>query len=148
MLFATAGTRLFIADRDTTPVPAGAWVEIAETEAVGFLGSQWNMAEAEIAYMGAPDVEMEVVQHKRSIRRLPMQVVMGNDPTDPGQRLLWAAHYSTRDFQFRLAFPDGTNARQWPGLVTAMSEVFDTANNVMRLQADILPTAQPTMTGA
>ncbi|WP_042246317.1 hypothetical protein [Paracoccus sp. PAMC 22219] len=148
MLFATAGTRLFIADREGLPVPAEAWVEIAETEAVGFLGSEWTMAEADIAHLNSGDAGGEIIQAKQSIRRLPMQIVMGNDPTDPGQLLLWKAHYSTRDFQFRLVFPDGVNARQWPGLVTSMSEVFDAANNVMRLQADILPTSQIIMTGA
>lgn len=148
MLFATAGTRMFIADWGTGPVPADEWVEIAEPEAFGFLGSEWTMAEADIAHLGSGDAGGEILQAKQSLRRLPMQVVLGDDPTDPGQILLWRAHYSTKDFQFRLLFPDGVTSRQWPGVVTAMSEVFDTANSIMRLQASILPTSQIINTGA
>lgn len=148
MLFVTAGTRLFIADQSTPPVPAAAWVEIAEPEAFGFLGSEWVMTEVEIAHMNSIDEGNEMIQAKRSLRRLPMQVVLGNDPADPGQQMLWRAHYVTRDFQFRLLFPDGVNARQWSGVVTGMDEVFDAANSVMRLQAAILPTSKPIMIGA
>lgn len=142
MLFTTAGTRLFIADPRVQA--AGEWVEIAETEAFGLLGSEWQMDEVDLAHMGDGDKGGEIFQAKRSIRRLPMQVVLGNDPADPGVLLLWKAHHSVSDFRFRLLFPDGVTARYWLGVVTAMREVFDTANSVMRLQADILPTTQIT----
>lgn len=142
MLFTTAGTRLFIADPRVQS--AGEWVEIAETEAFGLLGSEWEMSEADLACINDGDKGGEIYQAKRSIRRLPMQVVLGNDPSDPGVLLLWNAHHSVSDFRFKLLFPDGATARYWLGVVTAMREVFDTANSLMRVQADILPTTQIT----
>lgn len=147
MLYPTAGARLFIADEmnpGITGAPSGPWVEILETEALGFLGSEWSMAEWDNSYIGMGDQGGEIVQEKQAIRRLPMQVVLGNDPSDPGQQLLWRAHHSTAKFHFRLLFADGVTERTWRGLVTAMTEVFDAANSVMRLQAAILPTIRVT----
>lgn len=143
MLYPTAGTRLFMSDEIYLGISDNlSWVEIMETEALGFLGTQWEMDEVDLASMDDGDAGGEIMQAKRSLRRLPMQVLLGNDPTDPGQLLLWKAHGSTADFHFRLLFPDGVTSRRWMGLVTAMAEVFDAANSVMRLQADILPTTK------
>lgn len=146
MLYPTSGSRLFIADRPTEDVmpgiaalPADGWSEIGELEALGFLGGQWEMSEAETASMNDGREGSDFLVAKRSRRRLPMQVVLGLDPADPGQLVLWQAYRFTDAYPFRLVLPEGLGSRSWWGLVTSISEVFDTANNVMRLLVDVLP---------
>jgi hypothetical protein len=141
MLYPTAGSRLFIADypvdQDGT-IPAGGWVEIGETEAIGMLGSEWDVERADIANRDNEVVEMAI---KGVERRPEMPIILGNDPTDPGQLLLWTAARSRDSYPFRLVFPDGVTARSWFALVVRIGEVFDTANAVMKLQADLKPTS-------
>lgn len=147
MLFPTAGCRFFTADIDQigSPPHYGAlpvipWVEISETEALGTLGSEWEMDEEEVP--DETEEDSEILYAKRTLRRGQMQVIVGNDPADPGQMLLWKAHGSKEgEFPFRLVFPDGITGRVWFGLVTGLFEVFDAANNVVRLQFTIQPTS-------
>lgn len=141
MLYPTAGCRLFIADLpDTAPgsVPPEEWIEIGETEALGMLGVDWELNRVDI-YDDCDQPGTEVVE-KAYVRRLPIQAILGNDPTDPGQAVLWTAVRSASPFPFRLVFPDGVTARRWGALVTGFIEVFDIANSVMKLQADLQPT--------
>lgn len=136
MLYPTAGSRLFIAD----PLTAEP-VEIGEVEAIGLLGSQWDVKTADVLEgCDADDHAIEVAV--KSVERRPeMQVIMGNDPADPGQLLLWQAVRSLDSFAFRLALPDGVTKREWQALVIGLGEVFDTANSVMKLQVDLKPTS-------
>lgn len=143
MLYATAGCRLFIADSpDGYPpvIPPGFWVEIAETEALGLLGGVWDIEDAGLVGWGGDGLEAPAEQPvKTYLRRSPMAVVMGNDPADPGQLILYKAWQSTSHFPFRMIFADGETIRSWRAIVTGLFEVFDMANGVMKLQADILP---------
>lgn len=145
MLYQTAGSRLFIADAPaTTPgaLPVSGWIEVGETEALGVLGGAWDMVDASnIASRDADGVPVAVLA-KFILQRGPMQIVMGNDPANPGQAIIWKAWRSTKHFPFRLVFPDGTTTRHWFALVTGLFEVFDAANGVMKLQVDTLPSSQ------
>lgn len=132
MLYPTSGSRLFIASN-------GGWIEIGETESIGFLGLEWDMV-----YDGvlSCDDEITEVSVKGALRRPEMSVVMGNDPTDPGQAMLWTAARSRDAYDFRLLFSDQVTERRWSALVIRMGEAFDAANSLMRLQADLKPTKQ------
>lgn len=150
MLMPTAGSRFYIADHPddgvfptAEPVPAAAWVEISETEALGMLGVEWR--EESTVLIGSCDNELpEEVTAKGALRRLPMQVIFGNDPADPGQHLLWRAARSEDSYPFRLVFADGVTSRQWFALVMFIGEVYDAANSVIRLQATLKPTTAVT----
>ena len=138
MLYPTAGIRLYIADSPVeTPgtLPASGWVEIGETEALGMLGVESETID--VTSMGSAEGVEEHI--KGVMRRLPMQIVFGLDPEDAGQAILWQAARTRGHYPFRLVFPDGARWRAWFGLVVGISEVFDTANSIMKLQADILP---------
>lgn len=140
MLYPTAGSRLFIADVPLYGgMPADGWVEIGETEAIGFLGVEWDAETADVA----DDCDSEAIEiaAKGVERRPEMPIIMGNDPSDPGQLLLWTAARSRDSYPFRLILSDGVTARSWFALVMRIGEVFDTANSVMKLQADLKPTS-------
>lgn len=139
MLYPVAGSRLYIADAPVSAAawdmsfPASGWVEIGETEALGLLGVEWDVEDA--GYIGC-----EFRQYVKGMGGRPeMQIVLGNDPLDPGQALLWTAARSRDSYPFRLVFPDGTTTRQWFALVIRLGEVFDAANAVMKLQVDLQP---------
>lgn len=143
MLYATAGCRLFIADSpgmDPPVIPPGYWLEIGEIEALGLMGGVWDIEDAGL--VGWDDGGLEAPAElpvKTYLRRSPMPLVMGNDPADPGQLILYKAWRATSHFPFRMIFADGETIRSWRALVTGLFEVFDVANGVMKLQADILP---------
>lgn len=142
MLYATAGCRLFIADSpDEYPlvIPPSFWVEIGETESLGVHGGSWEMLD--ISRISSRDADGVPVSQfgKHVLQRGATQIILGNDPADPGQAILWKAFRSTATFPFRLVFADGVTARQWFAHVTGLYEVFDAANAVMKLQADTLP---------
>lgn len=70
-----------------------------------------------------------------------VQLIMGCDPTDAGQLLLWRAFREPVDaFAFRAVFPDGVTAREWRALVVGVFEVWDQVNRVIMLQVDTLLT--------
>ncbi|RMC35365.1 hypothetical protein [Paracoccus alkanivorans] len=142
MLYPTAGSRLYIADAptDRNGAISGAWVEIGETEALGGLGVEWAADEAEVSDGCGLNDSFYVETAKRSRRATPMQIILGNVPTDPGQIILWKAAKSELFHPFRLVFPDGGVSRRWLALVVSLVEVFDTANAVMKLQATLIPT--------
>lgn len=143
MLYPTAGSRLYIADVpvfETGPFPTTGWVEIGETEAIGMLGVEWDVETADVM-TGTADGEPAEISIKGILRRPEMPLVLANDPADPGQLLLWTAARSRDSYPFRLVFPDGVQQRSWFALVVRMGEVFDTANSVMKLQADLKPTS-------
>lgn len=142
MLFPTAGSRFYIADAPTESagaLPVSGWVEIAETEALGILGVEWGTESADIMESCDADQHATEVVAKSVLRRPPMPVILGLDVTDPGQMILRRAALSIDAYPFRLVFPDGVTTRGWFALVLSLSEVFDTANGVMKLQADLKP---------
>lgn len=143
MLYPVAGCRFFIA-----AAPASPWVEIDGVEAFGLLGSEWSVETADI--LGNCDADENPVEWamKGVLRRPEIPLILGNDPTDPGQALIWAASRSRDAFPFRILFPDGTTERSWQALVIRIGEVFDTANSVIRLQADLKPVSEITRSEA
>ncbi|MFC0199267.1 hypothetical protein [Paracoccus rhizosphaerae] len=143
MLFPVAGSKLFIADEEVpshmppASVPDAAWVEVGEAEAFGVLGGRYELEEAH--YMGGDGYMAAKGVHRPET----MQVILGLDPADAGQIILRRAYRSREAFPFRLLFADGVTERRWFALVMSVGEVFDAANNVMRLQADLHPVANP-----
>lgn len=146
MLYSTAGSRLYIAE--VSPVtPSPEWVEIGEVEAIGMLGVEWEVDSVDVMAGIGPTGGPGELAIKGAQRRPEMPLVMGNDPTDPGQLLLWRAARSHDSFRFQLVFPDGATTREWFALVVRMGEVFDTANSVMKLQVDLKPTSDISRNG-
>lgn len=148
MLYPTNGARFYVADMPTQwpgALPGLVWIEIGEVEALGSLGSEWGMAEAEVAGCGAADSAV-VMQAKQARRSLPMQILMGHDPGDEGQQVLRQAVLSEDHYPFRLVLPSG-EGRIWFALVVALSDVFDSANSVVKLQADLIPHHNPVEIG-
>ncbi|HWL56407.1 MAG TPA: hypothetical protein VNQ78_06970 [Paracoccus sp. (in: a-proteobacteria)] len=145
MLYPTAGSRLYIADAPAEvpgAFPASGWVEVAEPEALGVLGVEWEAVEVSDMAIG------EVGTLKGVLRRQPMQIILGDDPADPGQALIWAASRSSLSYPFRLVLPGGVLTRRWFGLVMAIGEVFDAANSVIRTEVTLQPTSQITRSEA
>ncbi|MBB1498467.1 hypothetical protein [Paracoccus sp. MC1862] len=150
MLYSTSGSRLFIANapvEESGTFPASGWVQIGEIEALGMLGVEWDVDSGNP--VGEWDSNGMPVEYslKTGMRRPEMPLVMGNDPTDAGQLLLWTAARSQASYPFRLVFPDGTTTRAWFALVIRIGEVFDTANSVMKLQVDLKPTSDISRNG-
>lgn len=142
MLYPTSGSRMFIADAPTDragAIPASGWVEIGEVEALGLLGIAWQTEDAEVDEDNDPSTPLVSWTAKRARQAMPMQVVMANDPSDPGQVILAEAAQSMDHYPFRLDFPDGGPSRRWLAQVTSLADVFDSANGVIRLQADLVP---------
>lgn len=134
MLYPVSGSHLLIASApDDIEFHTHAWIEIGEVEALGTIGGEW--ATEERSLIGQTDQDGIPVTSflKDTLRRSPLQIVLGNDPNDPGQALLWTAFRSLRAYPFQLVFPGGDPCRNWLGLVTSLAEVFDTANNIMKL---------------
>jgi hypothetical protein len=139
MLFPTAGSRIYIADSPAAPgsVPGGAWVEIGEAEAIGSVGGQWELHDE-------TDCEDTITRPFKGIQTPGVvQLVFGLDPADPGQVLLRDAFRSIDDFAFRIVLRGETISRQWRALVVSLSEVFDSANAIIKLQADLQMTSEP-----
>lgn len=144
MLYPVAGSRIFMADSpgfQPGAVPSGAWVEIGQAEAFGTLGGTWRMTDLEPA-LNFSDGLPAMSHLKTYMERPVMQIVLGNDPTDAGQALLWKAWRALEAFPFRIVFPDGATRRGWSALVIDLQEVFDTANSVIKVQASLRPVSE------
>lgn len=141
MLYPVNGARIYIADAPADGwgevLPVAGWEEIGEAEALGMVGIEWEVTEAEVADCNTGTAQIQTAKFAQ--RPSPMQIVLGNDPEDAGQVILWRAAASTASYPFQLITPDGS-VRSWWALVTSLLEVFDTANSVLKLQADLLPT--------
>lgn len=130
MLLPTAGGRLYI-----SALPVLSWTEVAHVEALGTVGIEWDTENAN--GFASNELGQTVRVFKTTLRPSVMQIVMGIEASDPGQLLVWQAVRSYDEYAFRLTFPGVAAARNWRGLVTAFREIFDTANSVIRLQADV-----------
>lgn len=150
MLYPTAGSRFYIADAPTETAgafPSTGWTEIGSTEALGSLGVKSELLDVTTVVCG--EVDPSVMYMKGVQRRSPMPVILGMDPTDAGQVLLRKALADQRNaYPFRLVLPDGTTTRHWWALVFSLSEVFDTANALMKLQIELQPTSPITRSEA
>lgn len=135
MLYPVAGTRVFIGGPvNETDRP---WIEIGEVEAIGTVGVQWQTQET-VIYDCEEIRTVEIDKTARSASSF--QIVMGADGADPGQIMLWEAAASVWGYWFRFVLPSG-DIRIFGASVTALGEVFDSANTVIKLQADLLPAA-------
>lgn len=98
-------------------------------------GYQWQTQETTIYDCD----EMGTIEVDKTARAAAsFQIVMAVDGSDPGQIRLWGAAASAEHYHFRLVLPSGAS-RSFAALVTALSEVFDSANTVIKLQADLMP---------
>lgn len=143
-IYATNGAKLYIGaalsvdDTDLTvsDFSAQSWTEIGEVEALGTVG---DSSEA---------IEFIAVGYDRK-RRLKgsrdagtMEVVCGIDPNDPGQIALIAAERTDSNYAFKIVLNDapqgGTpSERYFAAMVGSAAEAFDSANNVMKLNASL-----------
>ena len=143
-IYATNGAKLYIGaaivDKDTdfqaSDFTSQTWVEIKRTEALGSLGDT------------ASEISIDLIDRGRTQRLKgtrsggSMEVVCGIDYADAGQIALLAAEKSRENFAFRLVLNDapasGTpSERMFIAMVASAVEAFDTANNVMKLNASL-----------
>ena len=143
-IYATNGAKLYIgaaiADKDTdfqaSDFTSQTWVEVKRTEALGSLGDT------------ASEISIDLIDRGRTQRLKgtrsggSMEVVCGIDYADAGQIALLAAEKSRENFAFRLVLNDapasGTpSERMFIAMVASAVEAFDTANNVMKLNASL-----------
>jgi len=144
MLYATAGMKIFIgeeiemksedfteADFDTQT-----WTEIKGHVNLGSLGD----AAEEITSEHIGDARTKRIKGTRSSP--PMELIVDIDPDDDGQAALVTAERTIHDYAFKLVFndapPDGTpSERLFIAKVGSITEQFDTANNVMRMNCSL-----------
>ena len=143
-IYATNGARLYIggalaaksSDFVLSDYSAQTWVEIGETEGLGSVGD----AAAEIAFDGIAANRTRRLKGTRNAGT--MEVVCGIDYDDDGQVALLAAEKTIHDYAFKLVLndapPGGTaSERYFVAKVGSAVEAFDTANNVMKLNASL-----------
>ncbi|MCC5968393.1 MAG: hypothetical protein JJU15_00415 [Pararhodobacter sp.] len=144
MIFATAGAKLYIgsaianphADLNVATFTSQDWVEIKHTENLGRAGD----ASAEIALDHIDQTRTTRLKGTRNAGA--MEVICSFDSTDSGQIALIAAEKTIHDYAFRLVFNDapagGTpSERMFIAAVGGAEEVFDTANDSVKLQSSL-----------
>lgn len=143
-IFATAGAKLYIGGplaAKTTSFVIGdfagqSWVKLSWVENLGNVGD-------ESAGINFDAIEIQRTMKLKGTRNAgDMAIVMGLDYEDAGQIAVRAAEGTPNNYAFKLEFNDapagGTpSERYFIALVTGAREVFDTANNVMRLNATL-----------
>lgn len=140
MLMAVAGCKIHIGapvgdgmSHDLAITGSADWAEIAEVESLGVLGTTW----VTFAYTPESDQPEFSTVLKTGQSGQTLQIILGIVPGDEGQQRLWQAQGDIEDYAFRLDFPDGINRRLWRASVISFAEVFDEANSVMKIQADL-----------
>lgn len=144
MLFATAGMKIEIGgqksmksvDFTEADFDAEDWTEITGHENLGQLGD----ASEEITQELIGEARMKRLKGTRSSP--PMELILAINYDDDGQQEIIAAEKTPNDYAFRLTFndapPDGTpSERMFIAKVASVTEQFDTANNVMKLNATL-----------
>ncbi|WP_028031111.1 hypothetical protein [Gemmobacter nectariphilus] len=143
-IYATNGAKLYIGgatddkatDFQASDFAGETWVQIKHTEALGSAGDT------------AQEITFDTIDRERTTRLKgtrsggSMDVVCGIDYADAGQIALLAAEKSRENFAFRLVLNDaptgGTpSERMFIAMVGSAVEAFDTANNVMKLNASL-----------
>ena len=145
-IYATNGARIYIGGaldtKSTDFVEAdfagqsAAWKEIGETENLGTVGD----TASEITFDGINSQRTRRLKGTRNAGS--MDLVMGIDYDDEGQKALIAAEKTPHDYAFRIVLNDapagGTpSERLFVAKVGSVAEAFDTANSVMKLNASL-----------
>ncbi|MGP9804492.1 hypothetical protein [Paracoccus sp. NSM] len=143
-IYATNGARIFIGGalsaKSTDFVEADftsqTWVEVGEAEGLGSAGD----TSAEITFDGITSGRTRRLKGTRNAGT--MELVFGNDPTDPGQIALVAAEKAKGDYAFRIVLTDAPQGgspseRMFVAQVGSTVEQFDSANNVIKLNATL-----------
>lgn len=125
MLFPVAGASFLIQDDS-------GWLTVAEVESLGTVGGLWDMVDLR-------DKDDDGESRFMKVGRTPgqIQVIFGLDTADAGQLALWSAYNSYDNALFRIEFPAGLGWRQFSCLVIGLTEVFDAANEVARMEATL-----------
>lgn len=143
-IFATNGSSLFIGgaisvdgnDLTVTDFNGETWTQVNETENLGKFGDTSN----EITFAGLSSGRQRRLKGVRDAGT--MEVICGIDYADAGQLALVAAEKTNFDYAFKVVFNDapegGTpSERYFAAAVGSASEVLDTADNVMKLNASL-----------
>lgn len=144
MLYVTAGMKIEIggthalksADFVEGDFSAESWQEIKGHENLGQLG---DSAE-EVSWEGIREARTKRIKGTRNAP--PMELIMAANYDDAGQQALIAAEKTDDNYAFQLTFddaPDGGTAskRIFIATVASISEQYDTANNVIKLNATL-----------
>ncbi|SLN19997.1 hypothetical protein ROJ8625_00705 [Roseivivax jejudonensis] len=143
-MFATAGSKLYIggvlpdqnSDFAESDFDGETWTEISRLESLGSLGD----AASEVTF---EDIGQQRTKRIKGTRTAPpMELVAAIDYDDAGQQALIAAEKTNDNYAFKLEFPDapagGTpSERYFIAIVGSQTEAYDTANNVMKLNASL-----------
>ena len=143
-IYATNGAKLYIggvmatqsADFVAADFTGETFVEIGETEGLGSVGD----TSAEILFEGISDARARRLKGVRNAGA--MDIVCGIDYADAGQIALLAAEKTSHNYAFKLVLNDapagGTpSERYFVAAVGSAVEAYDTANNVMKLNASL-----------
>ena len=146
-LYSTAGCKVFIGGAleqkavdfvaaDFTPQT---WVEITSIESMGSIGDSSSPITQDL-------IDQQRQKTIKGIRiASPMELVCAIDLTDPGQLALIAAERTPYDYAFKVELNDKpatggspkNSLRYFIGKVMSQTEVYDTANNVRKLNASV-----------
>lgn len=143
-IFTTAGAKLFIgavvknkySDFVLSDFASQAWTEINGLENIGSLGD--TSEEVTFSVIGS----MRVQKYKGLRNAGNMEVVVGVDYADAGQKALRAAERTPHDYAFRLVLNDapanGTpSERLFIAKVMSTSEEAGEANNIVKLKTTL-----------
>lgn len=144
MIFSTAGSKLYIggtqdmksADFVEADFSTETWTEITGLESLGSVGD----TSEEIAQAVVGEGRTKRIKGTRNAGA--MEVVMAINYADAGQQALLAAEKTPQDYAFRVVFNDapegGTpSERMFIAKVGSVSEAYDTANSVMKLNSSL-----------
>ncbi|MBB4123290.1 hypothetical protein [Martelella radicis] len=146
-LFPTAGAKLYIgrakaqksADFTEADFSSETWTEIADLENLGSLGD--TSQPITVAHIGYP--RERTLKGVRSAGT--MEVICSVNNEDAGQIAALAAEKTKHDYAFRLVLTDAPETgsapapseRMWIAKVMSVSEAYDEANNVPKLNLSL-----------
>ncbi|EYD70519.1 hypothetical protein [Limimaricola hongkongensis] len=144
MIFSTAGAKLYIggtqAMKSTDFVEGDfsteTWTEITGLESLGSVGDTANEISQDIVGEG------RTKRIKGTRNAGAMEIIAAINYADAGQQALLAAEKTPQDYAFRVVFNDapagGTpSERMFIAKVGSVSEAYDTANSVMKLNSSL-----------
>lgn len=143
-IFATAGSAIYIggplasksADFVVADFSAQSFQKIGWAEAIGEFGDE----SSEITFDAIGEGRTQKLKGIRNAGTMACRY--GVDANDPGQIMLRAAQLTPLDYAFRVDFNDAgpggvPSSRYFIAKVMNAREVLDTANNVVRLNANL-----------